>query len=331
MPLQPAGRGSAVRVLPYSLLYDWKYRQEAGSLLALYDKARELQWHGEKDLDWTISVDPERETSADAFLPLHGSDIHARMDEKERRRWRYHVQAWMVSQFLHGEQGALLATSQLVSAVEATDAKLFAATQVMDEARHVEVYARYIRDKVQLMYPCNENLRSLLDTLLTDSRWDFKYLGMQIMVEGLALAAFNLIQDIGDEPLLRNITHFVIRDEARHVAFGLFALRDHFKTLSPVEKREREEFVYEASVALRDRFLFVDVWERLGYPVEECKRLALESEGMQHFRRLLFSNIVPNVKRLGLLSDDFLRPRFAELGVLEFEDLPTVALFAPSE
>ena len=233
--------------------------------------------------------------------------------------------AWILSQFLHGEQGALLATAQIVDAVPVIDAKLYAATQVMDEARHVEVYDRYLREKLEKVYPINPHLKTLLDQILTDSRWDMKYLGMQILVEGLALAAFGFIRAYANEPLLRDLTHYVMRDEARHVAFGVLSLRDFYaKNFTAAEMREREEFTYEGCVLMRDRFLARDVWEEMGLPVDECCDIALESPSMLEFRRMLFSKIVPNVKKLGLL-DDWLRERFAELGILQYEDLEASA------
>jgi hypothetical protein len=193
---------------------------------------------------------------------------------------------------------------------------------VFDEARHVEVYERYLREKVALTYPVNAALRELLDQVLADPRWDMKYLGMQILIEGLALAAFRFIHSFSAEPLIKDLTHHVMQDEARHVAFGVLSLRDHYATgLNEKERREREEFTFEACRLMRDRFLMHEVWGTLGMPVDECVELTLHSPAMQEFRRLLFSRIVPNVKRLNLLSP-WLRERFTELGILAFEDLP---------
>ena len=184
----------------------------------------------------------------------------------------------MLSQFLHGEQGALLATAQIVDAVPMMDAKLYAATQVMDEARHVEVYDSYLREKLEKVYPINPHLKTLLDQILTDSRWDMKYLGMQILVEGFALAAFGFIRAYANEPLIRDLTYHVMRDEARHVAFGVLSLRDFYgKNFTAAEIREREEFTYEACVLMRDRFLARDVWERMGMPADECCALRARS------------------------------------------------------
>ena len=300
------------------LSYVWNYESQVRSLRDLYVKSKALQWDGDRDLPWHIDVDPEGPRFPDAVVPIYGSDIWERMTPREQRDLKREVSSWMLSQFLHGEQGALLATSQLVTCVKSADAKLYAAAQVMDEARHVEVYERYLREKMELTYPVTPTLKSLLDVILTDGRWDMKYLGMQIMVEGLALAAFGVMRETTDEPLIRELTGSVIRDEARHVAFGVLSLRDVFTHMPASELRDREDFVIEASRLMRDRFLAPEVWAKMGLPVEECCEYALNCPLMQQFRCMLFSKIVPNLKRLGMLTDR-VRPALQDLGVLEFE------------
>ncbi len=300
------------------LAYTWDYTSQVRSLRDLYAKSKDLQWDGARDLPWETDVDPEGPRFPDAVVPIYGSDIWEAMTDAERRRLKIEVSSWMLSQFLHGEQGALLATSQLVTCVQNPDARLYASTQVMDEARHVEVYERYLREKMNLTYPVTPSLKSLLDVILTDARWDMKYLGMQVMVEGLALAAFGVIREMTDEPLLRALTASVIRDEARHVAFGVLSLKDTFREMPAGELRDREDFVIEASRLMRDRFLAPEVWAKMGLPVEACCEYALNCPLMLEFRCMLFSKIVPNLKRLGLLTDR-VRPALHELGVLSFE------------
>jgi len=301
--------------------FTWDYRSHDASLKRLYANAKRDQWDGTTALDWRIAVEPEAENLPDSQIAIYDSPLWHRMTARERARLRHESMAWILSQFLHGEQGALLATAQLVDAVPLMDAKLYASTQVMDEARHVEVYDRYLRTKLEIVYPINPNLKMLLDQILADSRWDMKYLGMQILVEGLALAAFGFIRAYANEPLIRDLTAHVMRDEARHVAFGVIALRDFYRThFIAAEVRERQQFVYEACVLMRDRFLARDVWERIGLPADECCEYALRAPSMLEFRRMLFSKIVPNVKKLGLL-DGWLRDRFTELGILQYEEL----------
>ena len=226
--------------------------------------------------------------------------------------------SWILSQFLHGEQGALLAAAQLVTTVPDMDSKYYASTQVFDEGRHVEVYDRYLHDKIGFSYPISPYLKKLLDLILTDSRWDMKLLGMQIMVEGLALAAFGMIRVQTTEPLLKKLTHYVMLDEARHVAYGVLSLKNHYDDMKQADREEREDFIYEAAVLMRNRFLYDQVWEKMGMPVARCKEIALQSAPQQMFRQMLFSKIVPAVKRMGLLSERQ-RQRFADLGILQFE------------
>lgn len=299
--------------------FDWIYEHERADLVRLYHKAKRQQWNGETDLDWSTDVDPEKQNIPDFMHPLFGSDIYAKLSEREHTRLRTELSAWTQSQFLHGEQGALLAAAQLVNAVPDTDSKLYAATQVVDEGRHVEVFDRYVHEKLGFSYPINEHLKTLLDLILTDSRWDMKFLGMQIMVEGLALAAFSVTRDTVYEPLLKNLTHHVIQDEARHVAYGVLSLRDVYDDMTEAERQEREDFVYEGARLMRDRFLFQEVWEKVGLPKQECMDIAFHNEGQRQFRTILFSKIVPAVKRIGLLSDRQ-RQRFDELGILSFEN-----------
>ncbi len=299
--------------------YTWGYQDSRQELRDLYDRATKSQWIANDVLDWNIDVDPERNHLPENLHPLFGSDIYNKLSEKERTKLQPELNAWTLSQFLHGEQGALLAASQLVSTMRNLDGKMYSATQVVDEARHVDVYNRYLHEKIGFSYGINPHLRKLLDMILLDSRWDIKVLGMQIMVEGLALAAFAMLRQHSDEPLVNEITRYVIRDEARHVAFGVISLNEYYSDQPEKERHEREDFVYEAAVLMRDRFLFQEVWEKTGMPVEECKEITLNNVVQQMFRQLLFSKIVPAIKRVGLLSDRQ-RERFAKLGILQFEN-----------
>ena len=300
------------------LAYNWEYSAERQRLMRLYENAKRDQWNATSRLDWSIDVDPESELIPDMAIGIYGSPIWNTLSEKEIRRLRHESITWQLCQFLHGEQGALLATAQIVDTVPWYEAKQYGATQVMDEARHVEVYRRFVQQKLEHEYPVNPELKKLLDLILTDSRWDMKFLGLQIMVEGLALAAFGTMRDTTTNPLLRNLTAAVMEDESRHVAFGVLSLREFCREASDTERTEREDFVYEAAVLMRDRLLNREVWETMGLDPDACAQLTLASPIMMEFRRRLFSKIVPNVKSLGLLSDRQ-RARFAALGILEFE------------
>jgi hypothetical protein len=299
--------------------YTWGYQETRQKLRDLYDKAVRGQWISDDVLPWATDVDLDKQMAPEQLMPLFGSDIYNKMSEKERKALNIESFSWTLSQFLHGEQGALLATAQLVDSCQDLDSKLYAASQVVDEARHVDVYNRYVHTKIGFSYPVNPHLKTLLDMILKDSRWDMKFLGMQIMVEGLALAAFGMIRANTAEPLLRELTSYVMGDEARHVAFGVLSLRDYYKEQPESVKREREDFVYEAARLMRDRFLFQEVWEKTGLPTKQCMEIALHNQGQVMFRQMLFAKIVPAIKKMDLLSDRQ-RERFKELGILQFEN-----------
>jgi hypothetical protein len=240
------------------------------------------------------------------------------MNEAEKGEARRHVEAWRFSQFMHGEQGALICTAKIVQTVPDIDSKYYAATQVIDEARHVEVYSRYLYDKLQLVYPLNANLKSLLDDVISDSRWDMTYLGMQVLIEGLALAAFGFIRNVATEPLGQALNAYVMQDEARHVMFGRLALRDYYPQLTASERDEREEFCVDACYRMRDRFLGEEVWDRLGLPAEVAQYVS-ESEPQRMFRSYLFMRIVPVLKDIGLWGPRITKA-FDDMGVLSFGD-----------
>jgi hypothetical protein len=186
----------------------------------------------------------------------------------------------------------------------------------MDEARHVELYARFLREKIGLYYPVNPDLAQLLAEALGDSRWDFPYLGMQVLIEGLALAAFGVHRDVSNNKLVTQLLAYVMQDEARHVAFGRLVLRDYYKELTSAELAEREDFIVEGCYLMRDRFTAREVWERMGFDVAECLEFTEQSPVQQAFRTHLFSRIVPCVRDLGLWGPK-IRRAYTDLGVID--------------
>src|SRR5690242_13959809 len=306
--------------------FTWEYEDEREGLLQLYDKGKKQQWDAALRIDWSQDLDPENPQQLDdRVIPIFGTDIWRRLTEKEKIEVRHHQQAASLSQFMHGEQGALIATAKIVQSVPDLDAKFYAATQVMDEARHVEAYSRLLHEKMKLAYPITPGLKSLLETGLSDSRWDMTYLTMQILIEGLALAAFQRIRDFAKNSLAAAVNAYVMQDEARHVAFGRLALRDYYPQLSDAERDEREEFVVEACYHMRDRFNQLEVWERLGLPAKECVEAVMTSESMAQFRTRLFTRIVPTVKDIGLWGSR-VRPASEDMGVMEFAEVDAAAI-----
>jgi len=315
-------------------IFTWDYERTRQGLAKLYERAKTSQWNGSTDLDWSIDVDVEKVATEmqaaiahlrQRLVDLPGSPLKS-WTEKEWTNLAIEAFKWRMSQFLHGEQGALICTAKIVETVPWIDAKYYASTQVMDEARHVEVFARYLDTKLDGHYPVNPALQLLIDDIIGDDRWDMTYMGMQIMVEGLALAAFGFMHATTEEPLLKKLLRYVMSDEARHVAFGVLSLQEYYKGLTGDEIRERQEFAFEAALRMRDRLMMHAVWERCGVEREAITTMLFEvrKPGVNPFQAALFSKIVPNCKKLGLLDagDGWLRERFTDIGVIEYEDAP---------
>jgi hypothetical protein len=309
-------------------IFTWDYEKGARpGLNKLYEKAKGAQWNAQTDLPWDTEVDLEKNAAlqrlqyAELEVDRTGTPLEKFTDD-DMVQLAIESDNWTLSQFMHGEQGALLCTAKIVESVPWIDAKYYAATQVMDEARHVEVFAKYLDEKLRGHYPINAHLKMLLDDIINDSRWDMTYLGMQVMVEGLALAAFGFMQQMTPDPLLQQMLRYVMSDEARHVAFGVLSLKEYYEGLTDAELRERQEFAFEAAVRMRDRFLQQEVWDRMGIKPSEILPLVIQDPGRGMFQQMLFSKIVPNCKKLGLLDagDGWLRTKFTELGVIQFED-----------
>ncbi len=297
--------------------FSWEYDDGRQRLLDLYQRGKDKQWDAAKRIDWDQPVNPSNVMeTGDELCPIYGSRQWELLDDKQRDELGWHLGSWLFSQFLHGEQGALTVAARIVESVPDMDSKFYAATQAMDEARHVELYSRFIKDKIGLYYPVNPDLAKLLGDALSDSRWDMPYLGMQVLIEGLALAAFGVHRDITANPLVKQLLAYVMQDEARHVAFGRLALRDYYAQLTEAERADREEFVVEGCYLMRNRFRAQEVWERMGFDVEECLEFTEHSPVQQTFRALLFSRIVPCVKDIGLWGEKVQRA-YADLGVLD--------------
>ena len=313
------------------VLLTWDYTRSRPALVKLYEKAKTSQWNGSVDLDWSTEVDWDR-LSVEQAAANARFDLLRTSDDSPLRGWSdqqwsefdQEMLTYFLSQFLHGEQGALACTGLITATVPWIDAKYYAATQVMDEARHVEVFARYIDEKTSGAYPINPDLDGLLVDIIGDGRWDITYLGMQIMIEGLALAAFGFLHMLTTEPLLKKLLRYVMSDEARHVAFGVLSLQEFYQGLNSAEIRERQEFAYEAAVALQRRMMAVEVFDRCNVDHQRVNAYLDEKGdiGNDVFQAMLFSKIVPNCKKLGLLDagDGWLREKFTDLRIIQFED-----------
>lgn len=306
------GKGEGAVAMPsgHAVHFSLEYGTDFPEMYQLYRRAVARQWDADRDLDWSIDVDPmnpEVPIIDETMVPLaliaeQGIALTAR----EGQKLKADVATWMLSQFMHGEQGALYASAQVTEGVEWMDAKFYGATQVMDEGRHLETFLRYLETKMNKVYQCNDNLFVILDDLMTDSRWDIKFLGMQIMIEGLALGAFSTLYNSTREPLLKEALKYIIQDEARHVHYGVLALREQIKRLSDAERREREDWAFEVAILMRNRFLAHEIyyeWFEGQMRLKAWNKVMMTSPGMLKFRSIMFRRLIPNLDYIGLMSD----------------------------
>lgn len=305
--------------------FDWTYESDFPEMRVLYERAKQNQWNASLDIDWSIDVDPmnpEVPIVPRMFIdPRLARPYGVILNEEEHMRLLHDATAWMLSQFLHGEQGALYAAAQVTESVQWIDGKFYGASQVMDEGRHVEAFHRYIDTKLEKLYVINDNLFTIIDSLMTDSRWDMKFLGMQIMVEGLALGAFGMLYKFTREPLLKSMLRLVIQDEARHVHYGVLALRDHMRNqLTDKERREREDWVFEIALLMQNRFMMHEIhqeWFEHKISRRQWREIVTQMPGLREFRSVMFSRLVPNLLEIGLLPER-LMPHYEEAGLLQY-------------
>ena len=307
--------------------YNWDYSIPDSRIKRIYNLGKELNWNVDTDLDWENGMISKDEFPIDEqYNPYVGFKPYDDLNHEQKVEFAWHRAALSASGMLHGEQGALLVAAQLASCAPSYEAKLYAASQTFDEARHVEFFNKYIQKQIGIMYPVGGGLKSLLDKVLTDERWDLKFIGMQIVIEGLALAAFNTAKMQSNVPVHKNGLHFVIRDEARHVTFGINYLEEFVKTLSKQEQEERALFAFQAATGMGgSRGNQTRFYERYGWSkdaVREHLRSGNMDRASQEFRTQLFGRIMPNLKRVGLLTDN-VKPMWEALGVLDLQDLPS--------
>ncbi len=308
----------------------WQYQGEHPELRALYEKAKREQWNATTHLNWAQNVDADAPLLDDTIDPnvalLRDSDLWRKLTPKEQQRLRYETLSWNLSQFLHGEQLAMFVAGQLAAAVPWMDAKLYAATQVMDEARHTEVFARYLHEKLGHEYALSDTTRGIVAIILEEARWDLKYLGLQVIFEGLAMGLFSRMYQAAQEPLLKEVLRFVRQDEARHFAFGVLSLRDYYATvLSEADRREREDFAFEVCTIMRGRTYPKEAWETMGLPVDACRQVIGEAAHRSQAHLSSFTRVTAALKTIGLLSER-MRPHYAQIGLLKYEDTPLTEL-----
>ena len=289
-------------------------------LIALYERAKVRQWNGTLDLPWQRPYDgPIMDTT---LSTLHGTGVLAALSLEDQMAFHRAESAWVLSQFLHGEQASLLACGQLMASLPELDSKFYAASQGYDEARHVEVYKTYLMRRFDRIYPANENLIFITHAALGSPEWVMKLVGTQLIVESLAMGAFKTLLDAAIDPLLRELLTYVMQDEARHVAFGRIALKKAVSELSPRDREDYEDFVYYACEMMSRGFIPEPVYREFGITVTpELLETIHNSEQRRRFRRDLFSVLLPHSRAIGLLTER-IEPRYAALGILEYATAP---------
>lgn len=236
---------------PMEICWQFAYEIDNDKLKALYSKAKKYQWDAETDLDWSYSVDPSRPVMEDDVIGgVMRVPLIAKLSGSQRDRLMAHLAAHRLSQFLHGEQGALMTAAALTHAVPDYQGKLYAATQTMDEARHVEVYARYIQ-KLAIIYPMGVALKKIIDLTLTANHWVKIAIGMNMVVEGLALASFHNMLQVTPCELLQKILQGVLRDESRHVGFGSIYVGEAIGQMHPDDREDVADFAFEVVNLMR--------------------------------------------------------------------------------
>jgi len=316
-------QAEAARRVTYQLetLWDFDYEPTHDELSTLYETAKKNQWNGSTQLDWSRPVGKEGPV-LNVKQAFAGTNFFTRLTEEQQREMEIKVSAWRLSQFLHGEQGALGVCGQLVNAIPELDAKLYASTQVVDEGRHVEVFEKYVK-KLHKIYPVDPLLKALIDEILATNLWELKLLGMQMLIEGLAIAAFNLMRKQTGDPTLSTLLDYVLQDEGRHVNFGYFALRRSIPDMDPAKREYLEDFCFKACDLLyardeRTGFQSIKtVWGEMGWDGDKIWRdTVANSQTTKTFNSFLFQdNLMPRLQRLGLISDR-ITPRYREIGLL---------------
>ena len=305
---------------PLTGSYNWDYTVQDNRIKKLYELGKRLNWNVEVDVDWSPPfkpMTPEFFEFQDNQWKNHPQ--YKLLAKEQREEFHEDMNSWAVSQFLHGEQGALLVASQLASCAPTYNAKLYAASQTFDEARHVEAFNKYLQTRLKRSWPIGASLKGLLDKILTDPRWDLKFIGMQVVIEGLALAAFQASRETSNDPVYKQMIEYIIRDEARHVTFGINYLKDFVQTLSEEEQMDRANFALEACTVSRNRLKAYDVWEKYGLDFDTTLSYEKENVFNTQFQDILFTRIMPNLKKIGLLREELV-PEYEKLGVMGYAD-----------
>ena len=292
---------------PVELHWTWEYGSEVEELRSLYEKGKQGQWNAAQDVDWSAPVskddwvlNPEASMLANV-CKLMGKD------EATQKAAAFDELAFTVSQLLHGEQAALQLCGQLTNVCETMDQKFYAANQVADEARHVEVFARFLSEKMGAIYPIGGTLRILLDELLQAEGVQKKTLGMQTLFEGMAVGIMDMMRQECRNDLFSDILARVQGDEARHAAFGVLTMRRVVAEASPEEMGEMEDWAFNILEALNANQQ-MDMLKLFGpkYDIDPDTMIQMFTSlpNFAELNSLAYTHtVVPNLRKLGLLTE----------------------------
>jgi hypothetical protein len=306
-------------------VFEFDYSVQAEDMRSLYEKAKRDQWNATRDIAWATPEPDDGRVLADELIDIHGSPLWEKLSERDRVELNRRITAWRLSVLVYGEQGAMLACSQLVDIVPGTDEKFFQATQVMDEARHNEVLERYIQTRLGgLHYPMPENERFLFDTILTDPRWYIKTIALQLVAETFAVSMFKMMAEAAVDPVLGEVCRRILLDESRHMGFGMLALPKIVREATEGERREMEDFTCLAVEKVLTGFFPLEAYQDLGFSpaqIQEVRTYRRDAASRndyaayrKYFRRDMHTAMVNNLARINLLTER-VRPRLAALGV----------------
>ena len=309
----------------FTTTFEYDYGVEQADLRRLYENAKRDQWNASKDIPWTAAPSPDGRIIADELIDIYGSPLWERLSETDRVFLNRRIAAWRLSVLLYGEQGAMLACSQMVDLVSGADHKFFQATQVMDEARHNEVLDRYLAERLDgITYPMPVNERDLFDSILSESKWYLKTIALQLVAETFAVSLFRMMAESARDPVLGEVCRRILGDEARHMGFGMLSLPDVVKQASPTERHELEDYTVFALEKTLLGFFPLEPYQDLGLnaaEIEECKRYRRDTAAKndyapfrKYFKKDMHGSMVQNLARIGLLTER-VRPKLETIGI----------------
>ena len=301
------------------------YDNDHSEMSRLYEQAKRDQWNAATDIDWGRPLAGAGGLIADDLVDIHGTRFWERLSDDQKVEVNRRVSQWRLSTLVHGEHGAMLVCSQLVENVHGQDAKLFQATQVVDEARHNEVLQRYLALRLDgRTYPLAGNVKEVFDTLLGTSAWYLKTIGLQLVAETFAVSLFKMLAESSKDEILREVCRRILQDEARHMGFGMLSLPAVVTEATEAERREMEDFAVWALVRTLTGIFPQPAYEEMGFgraEIEEIKRLRRdraaggeETAFRKFFRRDLHTALVRNLQRIGLLTAR-VAPNLESLGI----------------